>query len=307
MTDQLDFNFESYLTRVRQGFSSDLGKRDSVICVQAAVCEALGMRHDDAPRCVEPAIRRFLIALNDADWSSKETRARWLNRIGIAQLGSLGVVDGAEFLKALTLRMVKEIVQDLFKRIQPVLGEAHLQETARDIVRVCGTANATNLEGVVEDACYMWHTLCEGKVCNPDLIGALRQTLESVTSMIRVSASNSANSMATDHGYRVLRNAAMAHYWCRFTSIHRNEDLYYQKGALLFLEVLKELHSPGVRLLVKSYMPAVEVGVGLEDHPKQHAEYVMSIISEMPDQEDELQPNRCQRKTLVQDHQTRTP
>ena len=80
------------------------------MCVEAAVCYGLGLPFGDDPECVEPAIRSFKISLNDRGWSSPAARAKGLRRIGIAQLGSRGTVDGKEFITRLAERVIRVIV-----------------------------------------------------------------------------------------------------------------------------------------------------------------------------------------------------
>jgi hypothetical protein len=59
------------------------------MCVEAAVCYALGEDHDDRPSCVYGTIREIKIQLNDSDvWKSEKDRAKQLRRLAIAQLGS---------------------------------------------------------------------------------------------------------------------------------------------------------------------------------------------------------------------------
>ena len=45
------------------------------MCVEAAVCFALGEPHGDRPTCVGEAVRAYKIRINDAGWSSDE--AKW--------------------------------------------------------------------------------------------------------------------------------------------------------------------------------------------------------------------------------------
>lgn len=71
------------------------------MCVEAAVCYAMGLRHGDEPACVSPALRNFKILLNDAFWSSTSARANGLRRLALAQLGSAGALDDQEFVKRL--------------------------------------------------------------------------------------------------------------------------------------------------------------------------------------------------------------
>ena len=62
---------------VDAGLVSGLGQpAPGKMCVEAAVCFALGLPHDDDPKCVAPSLRSLKIRLNDAQWSSKEARAK---------------------------------------------------------------------------------------------------------------------------------------------------------------------------------------------------------------------------------------
>ena len=54
------------------------------MCVEAAVCYALGLPHGDNPDCVAPALRALKIRLNDASWSSNQARAKGLRRLAAA-------------------------------------------------------------------------------------------------------------------------------------------------------------------------------------------------------------------------------
>ena len=60
------------------------------MCVEAAVCYALGLPHGDDPKCVSPALRSLKIRLNDSGWSSDEARAKGLRRLAVAQLYGAG-------------------------------------------------------------------------------------------------------------------------------------------------------------------------------------------------------------------------
>src|SRR5689334_8095566 len=85
---------------VDAGLSSGVGKPvPGQMCVEAAVCYALGLPHGDDPQCVSPALRSLKIRLNDSDWSSNAARAKGLRRLALAQLGSKGVLDEKEFAR----------------------------------------------------------------------------------------------------------------------------------------------------------------------------------------------------------------
>ena len=67
------------------------------MCVEAAVCYAMGLPHGDDPYTVSTVLRALKIRLNDSTWSSARSRATGLRRLAVAQLGSQGVLDDIEF------------------------------------------------------------------------------------------------------------------------------------------------------------------------------------------------------------------
>ncbi len=80
------------------------------MCVEAAVCYAMGLPHSDEPTCVSPALRHLKINLNDAAWSSDTARTRGLRRLGLAQLGSAGVLDEQEFARRCSVIAIQKYV-----------------------------------------------------------------------------------------------------------------------------------------------------------------------------------------------------
>lgn len=87
---------------VDAGLVSGIGSPEpGQLCVEAAVCLALGLPHGDEPPCVAPTVRAYKIALNDAAWSSSETRAKGMRRLALAQLGSVGALDEVAFVQRL--------------------------------------------------------------------------------------------------------------------------------------------------------------------------------------------------------------
>lgn len=82
------------------------------MCVEAAVCYAMGLPHSDEPPCVAPAIRQLKIQLNDSSWSSDKVRGAGMRRLALAQLGSAGVVDEVDF--------VRRVVEMTIRRFIPI-------------------------------------------------------------------------------------------------------------------------------------------------------------------------------------------
>ena len=79
------------------------------MCVEAAVCYALGQPHGDEPTCVGRAVRAYKIRLNDSGWSSNAARAKGMRRVAIAQLGS-DKIDQQAFREYVALHVVRRIV-----------------------------------------------------------------------------------------------------------------------------------------------------------------------------------------------------
>lgn len=81
---------ERVLAVVDMGLVRGVGKPiPGKMCVEAAVCFAMGQDHGDQPNCVISEVRDFKIALNDKrGWPNIRARARGLRALSIAQLGS---------------------------------------------------------------------------------------------------------------------------------------------------------------------------------------------------------------------------
>ncbi len=94
---------EKVLATVRQGLVGGLGSPEpGKMCVEAAVCFALGLPHNDDPQCVAQSLRAFKIRLNDSAWSSTSARAKGLERLAVAQLGSIENFDEVDFAKRIS-------------------------------------------------------------------------------------------------------------------------------------------------------------------------------------------------------------
>jgi hypothetical protein len=99
------------LAVVDAGLVNGLGEaKPGLMCVEAAVCYALGLPHGDKPSCVSPALRNLKIKLNDSNWSSDQARAKGLRRLALAQLGSAGFLDESEFIRRLCDLVLRKVV-----------------------------------------------------------------------------------------------------------------------------------------------------------------------------------------------------
>src|SRR5579859_5139719 len=103
MTAQIEITrelAEKVLTIVDAGLVKGVGNpKPGQMCVEAAVCFAMGLPHGDEPSCVAPSLRNLKIRLNDSSWSSNQARAKGLRRLALTQLGSAGLLDEQEFAR----------------------------------------------------------------------------------------------------------------------------------------------------------------------------------------------------------------
>jgi hypothetical protein len=137
------------LSIVDQGLSSGLGVQEpGKMCVEAAVCYALGLPHGDDPGCVAPSLRALKIRLNDSSWSSKQARAKGLRRLAVAQLGSKYNLNEKEFRR----RLVDHALH--VSTPQALRSAASVQKNAEHKQALIDAANRCEVEGTREAALH---------------------------------------------------------------------------------------------------------------------------------------------------------
>lgn len=113
------FDIEKYDQILNRGLIQGLGQPYTQMCIEAAICLTLGLPHGDDPQCVTDSVRRYKIGMNDLHWSSCEARAKGLRNLGLAQLGSLGVVENIAFAKRLAKLHIEifapTLLQEMFQ------------------------------------------------------------------------------------------------------------------------------------------------------------------------------------------------
>ena len=130
------------LATVDAGLVSGIGKPvPGQMCVEAAVCFAMGLPHGDEPSCVSPALRRLKINLNDRQWSSNDARAMGLRRLALAQLGSAGALDDREFAKRVAELTIRKMVPLALR------AAASIQKNADHRQKLLDAANRCEVEG----------------------------------------------------------------------------------------------------------------------------------------------------------------
>jgi hypothetical protein len=221
MFDVNIFNVPKFDEILNRGLSYGLGDEDGKMCIEAAICHALGMPHGDNPLCVAESVRRFKIRLNDCEWSSPEARAKGLRNLGLAQLGSKDVVDNTAFSSRLAMLMGKVLLPQLIREYLPYhslcLEAAYQCENASSIEQIKDFTFKASL--------------------------AINSTLENHFSVRAARSISTACRYASD-----LQNVSAAANKIA-SAVDFTNDKYLFITADLALQVLQELNSPGCALL----------------------------------------------------------
>jgi len=124
------------------------------MCVEAAVCFAMGLPHGDDPACVSRALRSLKINLNDRGWSSKAARAKGLRRLAVAQLGSRDVLDDSEFVKRVAEMAIRRSVPPALRAAASIQKDSNHRTKLLDAAMRCekeGTRDAADASAATAD------------------------------------------------------------------------------------------------------------------------------------------------------------
>jgi hypothetical protein len=106
---------QKVLDTIGHGLVRGLGKqKHGKMCVEAAVCYAMGLPHSDKPTCVGGAVRAYKITINDSNWSNNMARAKGMKRVAIAQLGSESI-DQLVFAKRVAVLSINRILAKVLR------------------------------------------------------------------------------------------------------------------------------------------------------------------------------------------------
>jgi hypothetical protein len=220
--------FDAILAR---GLCRGVGNRNGQMCVEAAICAVLDLPHGDDPECVEPAIRSYKIRLNDSGWSSAHARAEGLRDLGIAQIGSRGVVDGRVFAK----RMADKTIRVLL----PIL----VRETERfSTNRLMDLADRCEREGSRETALGLKSEF--DALYAADATDAAADDAAAASAMAAAYAAEAAYA-ADAVAYAAARAASAADAVYAADTDPKARDRFLRLSASLALEILIDMKSPG--------------------------------------------------------------
>lgn len=143
---------------VDKGLSNGLGKPiPDEMCVEAAVCYAYGLPHNDNPPCVSRAVRVLKIQLNDSEWSSTKARGIGMRRLAIAQLGSADVIDNKEFAKRVADYTIRTTVPQALRAAALIQKDTHHKGALLDAALRCekeGTEEASEAASAASAASW---------------------------------------------------------------------------------------------------------------------------------------------------------
>ena len=140
------------LELVSHGLVKGLGVQEpGKMCVEAAVCAALGLPHSDKPPCVGEVVRQFKISLNDSYWSSNDARAKGMKRLAVAQLGS-NTIDQVEFARHLTRLIIQRVVPIALRAAASIHKDAAHRKAMEEAAVKCEHAETDAAASYASDA-----------------------------------------------------------------------------------------------------------------------------------------------------------
>lgn len=217
-------------TLLKRGLCKGLGSADGQMCIEAAICQALGEPFAAEPKCVAPAVRRYKIRINDSmRWKSAGSRAEALRDIGIAQIGSAGIVDDREFARRVSERTVRVLIPALFR-------DVFFNNT-----RCMAAAERCEKEGNI-DAAREAQSAAYGY--------AYAYSAAASAAAADAAADATADATATAADAAADAAAAAAYAYSAYSG-KRDPEKYLRLSVSLALEVLRELNSPGCQWIEK--------------------------------------------------------
>ena len=125
------------LDAIAPGLCAGLGNPiPGQMCVEAAVCFALGLPHGDNPSCVGSAVRAFKITLNDSSWSSNTARAKGMRKLALAQIGS-DTLDQMAFGQACFIRGTQTLLPYVLRKSATQITEQEHKDALEKSVKEC--------------------------------------------------------------------------------------------------------------------------------------------------------------------------
>jgi hypothetical protein len=243
------FDVKRFDDILKRGLSHGVGQRNGQMCIEAAICTVLNLPHGDDPGCVSKSVRSFKIVLNDKRWSSPEARARGLRDLGLAQLGSLGMVDDKQFVTILSKKIIQTLLPAFIKKLYPTRKD--LLEAA-DVCEKAGTREAAiKLKKLSDDAAAA--AVADAAAYAADAAAATGAAAYAAYAAYATDAAAVAVADAAAYAADAAAATGAAAYaaYADADADIATRDEFLLLGAKLALDTLKELNSPGCSLLAR--------------------------------------------------------
>lgn len=218
------------------------------MCVEAAVCYALDLPHNDEPPCVGKSVRGDKIEINDCNWSSDKARGRGLRDVAIAQLGS-NKINQKMYANVVARLVAQRLVAPAINahlRVSTKLSDkdrARLTAAADKLVSVVATTPARSIAAALRSA----HAALVNYIDKYDnTVYPLRIREQYEESAVDLSYLLDA---ASDRSFESIVSCAGEFWATAEPSKKAKEDKWLLIAAEIVLDALRECNSPGVKLL----------------------------------------------------------
>jgi hypothetical protein len=234
---------------LNRGLSKGLGVLGGQVCVEAAICEALGLPHGDDPGCVDDAVRAYKIYLNDSPWSSPQARAAGLRDLAIAQLGTRGAwaFEGHKFSALLAEKTVRVLIPALFREIstdEKMRAGADRCENEGTPQAAAEAARAAAEAARAAARAAVWAVEAAARTAE----AAATQAARATEAAARAAEAAEAVWDAETEAAQAARGAAQAARAAE-AAAGTGSDKYLLLSAKLALDTLRDMGAPGVKYL----------------------------------------------------------
>lgn len=235
------------LTIVDAGLVKGVGNpRAGEMCVEAAVCFAMGLPHGDDPQCVSRALRSLKIKLNDSSWSSNAARAKGLRRLAVVQLGSRGILDDLEFTRRVKKLAIKTCVPTALR------AAATLQRDAVKAQLLLDAANVCEREGTHESALAARNAVTNAADASTQFSASIAAEATAFAASTAEASAQFAASAAADASAFAANAAANAAAF--YANAARDKSLAdFAEGVV---QILISMDAPGVKWLALAELGA---------------------------------------------------
>jgi len=240
---------------VDAGLVKGLGQpKPGQMCVEAAVCYALGLPHGDDPACVSRALRSLKIHLNDSGWSSPAARAKGLRRLALAQLGSEGALDDWEFACRVAEMTIKTVVPRALRAAAKVHPSKDKQEAMLAAAERCereGTRDVAIIAAAAANAA------AANAVNAVAIIAANAASAANAAAANAIIAANAVNAVAIIAVNAVNANAAANAASAANADAYAARDRELSMFAESVVQILIEMKAPGCQWLDLADAPQI--------------------------------------------------